>query len=196
MMQLTQRQADNWATVPRIVLFAIAMIPIGLLSVGCAFMYSTCCSLIEQGQSLMCLFTGSGRAEFLFGAAFALGGLLFGTIVLYMFFGIETWAADGESLSRNATLFGVAVRKREWRFSDIDNPQLNHITGERIDTSRPFGSRGTFGSHKSHTDEWEVSVRNKATRKSERIYWSGTQKRAEEFFDFLRSTMLLRTSDE
>ena len=196
MMQLTQRQADNWATVPRIVLFAFAMIPIGLLSVGSAFMYSTCSSLVEHGQSLMCLFTGSGRAAFLFGAAFSLGGLLFGTIVLYMFFGIETWAADGESLFCKATLFGVAVRKRKWRFTDIDNPQLNHTTGERIDAPRSLGKPRTFGRHKSHIDEWEVSVRNKTTRRSERICWSGTQKRAEEFFDFLRSAMLLRTSDE
>ncbi len=45
--QIVQRQYDNFATMPRIVLAAIAMIPIGLFSVGCAIMYALCSKLVE-----------------------------------------------------------------------------------------------------------------------------------------------------
>ena len=54
-MQLVQRQYDNLATMPCIVRVAIAMIPIGLFSVGCAIMYALCSELVEQGQSLRLL---------------------------------------------------------------------------------------------------------------------------------------------
>ena len=69
-MQLVQRQYDNLTTIPCIVRVAIAMIPIGLFSVGCAIMYMLCSKLIEQGQSLRLLFTGDDRVLFYLCVAF------------------------------------------------------------------------------------------------------------------------------
>ena len=192
-MQLVQRQYDNLATMPCIVRVAIAMIPIGLFSFGCAIMYALCSELVEQGQSLRLLFTGDDRVLFYLCVAFVPAGLLFGVIVLYAFFGIDTWVVDGANLSRKSTLFGMTLRKWRWNLGEIDNPQLVHITSGAIDAPRPMGARGT---RESSCDEWVVSARNKASRRSERICQCGTQKGAEELFDFLRSAMLLRSSDE
>ena len=195
--QLVQRQYDNFTTMPRIVAFvAIPMIPIGLLSVGCAILYVLCRKLVEQGQSLHLLFTGNDRVLFYMCVAFVLAGLLFGVIVLYSLFGIDTWIADGENLSRKATLFGVTLRKWRWNLGEIDNPQLVHITGGAVDAPGPMGKPRTFRKRWPSCDEWVVSVRNKVSRRSERICQCGTQKVAEEFFDFLRSATLFRSPEE
>ena len=192
-MQLVQRQYDNLATMPCIVRVAIAMIPIGLFSFGCAIMYMLCSELVEQGQSLRLLFTGDDRVLFYLCVAFVPAGLFFGVIVLYAFFGINSWIVDGETFSRKSTLFGITLRKWRWSLAEIDNPQLVHITSGGVDAPRPMGARN---SRKSSCDEWVLSVRNKASRRSERICQCGTRNVAEELFDFLRSAMLLRSSDE
>ena len=192
-MQLVQRQYDNLTTIPCIVRVAIAMIPIGLFSVGCAIMYALCSELVEQGQSLRLLFTGDDRVLFYLCVAFVIGGLFFGVIVLYAFFGINSWIVDGETFSRKSTLFGITLRKWRWSLAEIDNPQLVHITSGGVDAPRPMGARN---SRKSSCDEWVVSVRNKASRRSERICQCGMRNVAEELFDFLRSAMLLRSSEE
>ena len=194
--QLVQRRYDNFATMPRIVLVAITMIPIGVFSVGCAIMYALCSKLVEQGQSLHLFFTGGDCVLSYMCVAFVLAGILFGVIVLYSLFGIDTWIADGANLSRKATLFGMTLRKWRWNLADINTPQLNHITSGPVNTSGPIGKPRIFGKRGSSCDDWEVSVRNKISRRSERICQFGTQKAAEELFDFLRSAMLLRSSEE
>ena len=52
-MQLVQRQYDNLTTIPCIVRVAIAMIPIGLFSFGCAIMYALCSELVKGSGVLV-----------------------------------------------------------------------------------------------------------------------------------------------
>ena len=189
-MRLVQRQFAKW-TIP--LCFMVAALSLGHLCVGYGLLYMVCRNLVKQDLPLHWLYTGSDRVLFFLGAAFALSGSIVAFTLLHMVFGVEMWEADDESLFRKSMLFGMTLRKRRWKLVEINQPQLNHITSRIV---VGFHNPLPFSSCKSRCNDWEVSIMDKGSRRSEMIYWSGAKEPAEEFFDFLRSAMLLRSSEE